>query len=196
MSNAANNQASNVNVSVEETVAKLNTVCHVCEVKAPWALVHASPANVARIVSELGLSVHPSKKGGDYYAVKIAASVPAPRHLSIAPVAPAAPVAAPAPVRPAAPAMTNGTCRVEMKGQDYIVRETNPKRKMDSRRFEVRKMGDEIGTPYVVSFQSHDGCEAQCSCPDWIYRRRQCKHITGIQAAFAKPAQIAASNVA
>jgi len=176
----------NTATKVEDVVSKLGTVCHVCEVKGPWVLVHASPASVARIVTELRLAVHPSKKGGDYYAVKMA--VPAPvRHLSIAP----APVAAPVrPVAPAPVAPQNG--RLEIKGCDYAVKETNPKRRQDCRRFEVRKLGDELVKPYVVSFQSDCGSEAQCSCPDWIYRRRQCKHITAIQAAFAaKPESLA-----
>ena len=129
-----------------------------------------------------------SKKGGDYYAVKTANEAPAAndvapvRRLSVAP--PPAPVTQVRPVAPA-PVVPQGG-RLEIKGQDYAVKETRTKRSMDCRRFEVRKLGEDLAKPYVVSFQSDCGSEAQCSCPDWIYRRRQCKHITAIQAAFGQ----------
>lgn len=171
--------------SVEENVQSLNTVCHVVEVKAPYALVHASPMGVARIATELGLEVYPSKRGGEYYAVRVAAKSAAPVRPVAAVPASIAPVR-PAPAPQAAPAARDGVTRLEIKGTDYVVRETPSKRRIDVRRWEVRKVGDELGKPYVVTFQSHDGCDAQCGCPDWIYRRRQCKHITAIQAAFGK----------
>jgi len=176
------------NAAIAQSAAtKLGSVCHVVEEKGPWVLVHASPTSLAAILA-LGFSIHPSKKGGDYYALKAAntesANDTAPvRHLSVAPP-PAAPVTQVRTVAPAPVAPQNG--RLEIKGQDYAVKETRTKRSMDCRRFEVRKLGDEIAKPYVVSFQSDCGSEAQCSCPDWIYRRRQCKHITAIQAAFTQ----------
>jgi len=169
-----------MNTATTQVADKLGSVCHVCEVKGPWMLVHAAPTALAAIVA-MGFSVHPSKKGGDYYAVKAAEAAAPVRHLSVAPAPVARPVTQ---VRPVAPAPQNG--RLEIKGCDYAVKETNPKRRMDCRRFEVRKLGDELVKPYVVSFQSDCGSEAQCSCPDWIYRRRQCKHITAIQAAFGR----------
>jgi SWIM zinc finger len=166
----------------EENVKAIEPLAHVVEVKAPYALVHASPMGVAKI-AELGLEVFPSKRGGEYYAVRIA------RGANVA-LVPPAPVSAPVVSAPvASPArrsaqVTPGVTHMVLKGADYVARETSPKRRMDVRRFEVRKDGELVSEPYVVSFQSEDGGEAQCSCPDWIYRRRQCKHIVGCQATF------------
>lgn len=208
MSNVAN--ASN---KVEETVSKLAPFCHVCEVKAPWILVHASPAGLARIVAELGLPVHPSKKGGDYYAVKVpnVALVPVakpalPNHPldRVAAVAkPSAPIADDCPVpapevvpavrRTVDPVRETGTVKLDIRGTEYIVRQTTPKRRIDVLRYEVRKdAGDVITEPYVVSFQDEAGHSGACSCPDWIYRRKQkgdCKHIHAVRAALVKPKQ-------
>ena len=183
MNTAANNQASNVNVSVEETVAKLGTVCHVCEVKGSWALVHASPIGVGRIVAELGLSVHPSKKGGEYFAVKVAAA--SARHLSIAPAPVAAPIVVVAPAPVPARSEASGPVRMDIGGTTYSVKETPCKRRVDVRRWEVRKLGDEIGTPYVVTFQATDGSKTACSCKGGIFHKH-CKHMDALQAAHGR----------
>lgn len=180
----------------EENVNALSTVCHVCEVKGAYALVHASPMGVARI-AEIGLEVFHSKKGGEYYAVRVARGA----NLGLVPQAaqPLRPVGRPVddcpvpapevvPSRPAS--LEPGVVRLEIKGTEYIVRQTTPKRRMDVLRYEVRKdLGSTITEPYVVSFQTSNGSEAQCSCPDWIYRRHQCKHITGVRNALIKPRQ-------
>ena len=177
--------------TLEETVTKLKTLCHVEDVKGPYALVHASPAGLARVVTELGLSVHPSRKGGDWYAVRIAKGanlglVPPPVARSADILGrPDCPV--PVPARQAAP-VPQGLVRMVLKGADYLARETRVKRtNMDVRRFEVRKDGELVQEPYVVSFQSNGG--HQCSCPDWIYRRRECKHIQGCVAVFERAVQ-------
>jgi hypothetical protein len=188
--------------SVEENVSSLNTVCHVVETQAPYALVHASPNALARIIGELGFTVSPSKRGGDYYIVRVGQAT-----VQAVPQAPASGtrVSEPAPApRPApqarqeaprqAPAADPG--RININGTSYVVRETNPKRSQDARRWEVRKVGDEMGKPYVVTFQDHDGCNGQCSCPDWIYRRHtrpnpDCKHVTAFKAAFGRKANVA-----
>jgi len=170
-----------MNTAATKSVSSLESLCHVVETKGEWSLVHAAPASLAEIVA-LGFSIHPSKKGGNYYAVKSATPAPSGTKLSVAP-----PAAKPAPkAKPAPAAQSALPSRVEIKGTDYALAETATKRKMDCRRFEVRKLGDELAKPYVVSFQSHDGHTAQCSCPDWIYRRRQCKHITAVQAVAVK----------
>lgn len=176
--------------SCEENVKALEHLCHVVETKDGYALVHATPYGLARIATELGLPVFPSRKGGEYYAVRVGRA----QAVQAVPEAPAsasrlvAPQAS-APVRHTVDPVS-GTSRLLIKGQDYIVRETTPKRRMDVRRWEVRKDG-EVGKPYVVSFQSEDGAECSCSCPDWIYRRNQCKHVKGIQAVFGATAQVA-----
>ena len=175
--------------SPEENVRAIESLAHVCEVKAPYALVHASPSGVAKI-AELGLEVFHSKRGGEYYAVRIARS-----GVMVVPSAPAsAPQVRETPVvsRPA-PALEPGVVRLDIRGTEYIVRETRTKRNIDVRRFEVRKdQGDVITEPYVVSFQDHEGRSGGCSCPDWIYRRGQkgdCKHIHGVRNALMKPRQ-------
>lgn len=171
-----------------ENVQALSTVAHVCEVKGAYALVHASPLGVAKIASELGLECFHSKKGGEYYAVRVARGA----NLGLVPQAQAAPQAVP-PVqaRPVqAPSLEPGVVRLEIRDQTYIVRQTTPKRRMDVLRFEVRKdNGDIITEPYVVSFQAADGSEGQCSCKDWIYRRHVCKHINGVRNALVRPRQ-------
>lgn len=181
--------------SPEENVKAMEPVCHVVEVKAPYALVHASPMGVAKL-AELGLEVFHSRRGGEYYAVRIArsANVALVRSAPVSAPVDDCPVPAPevVPARPQAPApavrrtvdVTPGVTRMTLKGADYLARETSPKRRMDVRRFEVRKDGELVSEPYVVSFQSEDGGQAQCSCPDWIYRRHQCKHIVGCQHTF------------
>jgi len=174
------------NRSADENVTALGTVCHVVEVKGQYALVHASPLGVAKIASELGLEVFHSKRGGEYYAVKVA------RVLNFGLVA-SATVSRPAPTpvvsRPTAP-VDPSVSRLTIMGNAYVVRETKPKRRnIDSRRWEVRKDGELVAEPYIVTFQDDEGHKAQCSCPDWIYRRHQCKHIKGIQAAFGRQGQ-------
>jgi hypothetical protein len=184
--------------SVDQNVQALSTVCHVVEVKAPFALVHATPTALAQIIGQLGLTVSPSKKGGDYYAVQVEAKAPRAPRTARAPLAvapPPAPVAAP-PAPPAAP--SGETFRMEIKGETYVVRETATKRNMDSRRWEARKLGDEVSAPRVVTFQDNAGTQAQCSCEDWIYRHSKrpdpdCKHCKAFKIAFARRA---ASNVA
>lgn len=177
----------------EENVKLLGTVAHVCEVQGAYALVHASPVGVGRIAQELGLEVFQSKRGGEYYAVRVARGV----NLGLVPPAPK-PVEEPVQdawkdVRPAKPEtkLEPGTVKMEIKGTVYVVRETRPKRRIDVRRFECRKdMGDVVSEPYVVTFQ--DAASRQCSCPDWKFRRNQCKHITAMVAHFAsKPSQVA-----
>lgn len=170
--------AANANTKTPaENVAALEPVCHVVEVKDCWALVHASPMGVARI-AEMNLEVFPSKRGGEYYAVRVGV---ASKRLALAP----APVAAPAPVvAPApAPAAPAGPARMNIGGTTYIVKETSTKRSQDVRRWEVRKLGDEIGKPYVVTFQSHSGSETACSCKGGIYHNK-CKHMTALREAF------------
>ena len=193
--------------SVEDNVKALSGVCHVCEVKAPYALVHASPIGVAKIASELGLEVYHSKRGNEYYAVRIAKGA----NLGIVPPAPVSapvvrapvvqddcPVPAPEVVpqatrRTVDPIRETGTARLDIRGTEYVVRQTTPKRRIDVLRYEVRKdAGDVITEPYVVSFQDEAGHSGACSCPDWIYRRKQkgdCKHIHAVRAAFVKPRQ-------
>jgi hypothetical protein len=174
--------------SAEDNVKAIEALAHVVEVKAPYALVHASPVGVAKI-AELGLEVFHSKRGGEYYAVRIAKGanlglVPPPAR-EVAPVPPPA-----MRVQPQVMSAPSGSVRMVLKGADYIARETRVKRtNMDLRRFEVRKDGELVQEPYVVSFQSEDGHSAQCSCPDWIYRRRMCKHIVGCQHTFARARQ-------
>jgi len=181
--------ASPSNRTPEENVKALGPVCHVCEVKAAFALVHATPMGVARI-AELGMEVFHSKTHGpEYYAVRIAragvALVPAPVNV---------PVQVRAPVVTRAPAsLEPGVVRLEIRGTEYIVRQTRTKRNIDVLRYEVRKdAGDVITEPYVVSFQDERGKSGACSCPDWIYRRKEkgdCKHIHGVRAALVKPRQ-------
>lgn len=170
--------------SAEENVKAVEAVAHVVEVKGVYALIHASPMGVAKI-AELGLEVYHSKRGGEYYAVRIARGA----NLGLVPPAPqsAPQVREPAVARTVQ--VTPGVTRMILKGQDYVARETSPKRRMDVRRFEVRQDGELVKEPYVVSFQSEGGNEAQCSCPDWIYRRRQCKHIVGCVATFGRVQQ-------
>jgi hypothetical protein len=162
----------------EENVKLLGSVSHVCEVKGAYALIHASPTAVVRISQEFGLPVFHSKTGAEYYAVRVA------QGLTLVPSKPAPLVLTnPVPARPQSKIGT--TLTLEIKDLDYRVTETDVKRKnIDSRRWEVRKLDGSLDKPYVVTFQGPDA--AQCSCPDWIYRRRQCKHITGIKAAFGK----------
>lgn len=176
--------------SAEENVKAIEAFAHVVEVKAPYALIHASPTGVAR-VAELGLEVFHSKRGGEYYAVRIAKG--ANLGLVPPPVARSADILGrpdcPVPARQAA--LEPGVVRMEIKGQNYVVRETRVKRtNIDVRRFEVRKdSGDVITEPYVVSLQDAEAHSSACSCPDWIYRRRVCKHQAAIIAHFVKRRQ-------
>jgi len=177
--------------SVEENVQALGTVCHVVEVQAPYALVHASPNALASIIGKLGFTVSPSKKGEDYYAVRVAGQVAAPAPVA-APAArlsvvPAAPAAAPAPA-----VEQDGASRMNIGGTTYIVRETPCKRSQDVRRWEVRKVGEEVEKPYVVTFQSTDGSRTACSCKGGIFHKH-CKHMDAFRAAYGRRA---ASNVA
>ena len=175
--------------TAEENVAALSPLAHVCEVKGAYALVHASPVGVARIAQELGLEVFPSKRGGEYYAVKVQAgsnlTLVRPANTVRPVTSETRPLVLTSPVaRPVSKIGT--TLTLEFKGQDYQVKETSCKRRIDTRRFEVRKLDGSLAEPYVVTFQDSEGDACQCGCPDWIYRRRQCKHITGIKAAFGK----------
>ncbi len=175
--------------SADENLKALESLCHVVESQAPFALVHASPLAVARISTELGLEVYHAKRGNEYYAVRVAARsaapAPAPR-LSVVP--------APAPVAPP----SDGTTRMNIGGDVYIVRETQPKRRIDARRWEARKLGDEVSKPRVVTFQDAAGTQAACSCEDWIYRHRKrpdpdCKHCKAFKVAYGRRT---AANVA
>jgi hypothetical protein len=168
------NPASN---SVDANVAALEAVCHVVEVKAPFALVHASPSALAQIIGKLGMTVSPSKKGGDYYAVRVQATPAATRtNLS---VVPAAPAPAPAP---------SGSIQMNIGGGTYNVVETATKRSQDVRRWEVSKPGQDGEKPYVVTFQSADGSRTACSCKGGIFHKH-CKHMDALRAAFGKRAQ-------
>jgi hypothetical protein len=173
--------------SVEENVALLGTVSHVVQVEGQYALVHASPIGLARIGAELQLPVFQAERGVEYFAVRVGARALAPvPAIDVSRLAPPPPPSAPrVSVRPTS---TVGTSQnLEIKGTDYRVTETAPKRRnIDVRRFEVRKLDGSLDKPYVVSFQDDHGHSAQCSCPDWIYRRRNCKHIQGIKAAFGE----------
>jgi len=177
----------------EENVKLLESVAHVVEVKGVYALVHASPMGVARIAQELALPVFQSKRGGEYYAVRIAKG--ANLGLVPPPVARSADILGqpdgPEPERGSQAALEPGVVRMEIKGQNYVVRETRVKRtNIDVRRFEVRKdSGDVITEPYVVSLQDAEARSSACSCPDWIYRRRVCKHQAAIIAHFVKRRQ-------
>lgn len=175
--------------SVEQNVESLSSVCHVVEVKAPYALVHASPNALAQIIG-MGFTVSPAKRGGDYYAVRVGAVQAPPAPASGPRVVSVPPPAA----RPQARSASVDS--IEINGTDYQVRETPVKRNQDARRWEIRKVGDEVGKPYVVTFQDHAGCTAQCSCPDWIYRRNQrpdpdCKHCKAFKVAFGRKAAVA-----
>lgn len=171
--------------SCEENVAALGPLAHVVEVKDGYALVHASPMGIARIAQELGLAVFTSRKGGEYYAVRVG--------LASAQPVPVAPVSAPriverSPSPQAQASLEPGVVRLDIRGTNYVVRQTRTKRSIDVLRYEVRKdAGDVITEPYVVSFQDAAGRSGACSCPDWIYRRREkgdCKHIHGVRAAL------------
>jgi len=143
--------------SPRENIRVLSDVCHVVEVKGVYALVHASPMGVVKI-TELGLGVFHSKRGGEYYAVRIG-EIPTSVHPS--------------------------SVRITIWDSQYLVNETSPKRRKDVRRFEIRKDdGGVVAQPYVVAFQDNQGHSGACSCPDWIYRRRDCKHIRSIRTAF------------
>jgi hypothetical protein len=160
--------------SMEGNLTALATVCHVVESQGAFALVHASPMGVARIASDLGLEVYPSKRGGEYYAVRVG-------KVAVR----AIPQARPA---PAAGRMTIG-------GAAYTVKETTPKRRCDVRRWEVRKADDQYAETYVVTFQSADGAQTACSCKGGIYRK-ECKHMDALRAAFGGRVQTAAARVA
>ena len=166
-------------VSVETAVAKLATVAHVVEVKAPYVLVHASPNGLAGIIG-LGYSVSPSKRGPEYYAVKVAgSSKPGPANDTTAPSAPPAPVSE---TRVSAPA-TKAASTINIKGETYEITETPTKRKVDVRRWELSK-GDG-SKPYVTTFQAHDGTMTACSCKGGIFHKH-CKHMDALRAAFGK----------
>jgi hypothetical protein len=154
-------------LSTTDALAALAGVCHVIEVKGSFALVHASPIGVVKI-TDLGLEVFHTKKGGEYYAVKVGALTPAA-------------VKAPKSDKPA-----DGIVRLSLGGSSYLVKETATKRKQDVLRFEVTKDAASAKT-YVVSYQDAAGCSGACSCPDWIYRRHACKHIVGVKAALVEP---------
>ena len=166
--------------SVDQNVQALSTVCHVVEVKAPFALVHASPTALAQIIGQLGLTVSPSKKGGDYYAVRVEAT-PAATRTALS-VVPAAPMPAPA------PKAQSGSIQMNIGGGTYNVVETATKRSQDVRRWEVSKPGQDGEKPYVVTFQSADGSRTACSCKGGIFHKH-CKHMDAISAAFGKRAQ-------
>lgn len=158
--------------SPEENIKALAEFCHVVEVSGPWALVHASPMGVANIAQRLSLEVFPAKRGTDYYAIRVGVARLGVVAQSAEPSKRPSPVGQPE--------------RVVIRGLRYAVRETRPKRQIDVRRFEVRKLeGDAIDAPYVVAFQDPEGRRAACSCPDWKFRRSHCKHIQALQARYA-----------
>jgi hypothetical protein len=181
--------------SADENLKALEALCHVVEYKAPYALVHASPMSVARISAELALEVFHAKRGGEYYAVRVVAktmSAPTGR-LSLVP---------PPAVAPVQPAVPSGVDHLTIQGskgsEEYVVRETKPKRSQDARRWEARKLGDEVSKPRIVTFQDTAGTQASCSCEDWIYRRHtrpnpDCKHCKAFKVAYGRRT---AANVA
>jgi hypothetical protein len=175
--------------SVEGNLKALETLCHVVEYKAPYALVHASPLAVARIATELALEVFHAKRGGEYYAVRVGSN-------SAAPVmsTPRASLAVVPAVQAPAAAPSNGSSRMNIGGTTYIVRETPCKRRIDVRRWEVRKVGEDIATPYVVTFQADDGSKTACSCKGGIFHKH-CKHMDAFRAAYGLRTA-AAANVA
>jgi hypothetical protein len=176
--------------SLDENVKALESVCHVVEVKkspstgSTFALCHVSPYGLAK-VTELGLASYASQRGPEYVAVLV--SKASTGSSNQAGTTSNRATSAPARARTARPATqrAQGTLRLEIKGTDYNVTETPVKRhNIDVRRWEVRKLDGDLSKPYVVTFQDVSGNACQCGCPDWIYRRRQCKHITAIKAAF------------
>ena len=168
--------------SVEENVASLATVCHVVETKAPYALVHASPNGLAAIVG-MGFPVAPAKRGAEYYAVKVGRVMSAPQgRLSLVPPAPVVAPQVPVVVAPQAP---TGPAHMNIGGTDYIVRETPCKRRIDVRRWEVRKVGEEVSAPYVVTFQAEDGSKTACSCKGGIFHKH-CKHMDTMRSVYGK----------
>ncbi len=184
-----NTAAASVAAVLETNVAKLAPHCHVVEVKAPYALVHASPTGLAAIVA-LGLSVSPSKRGGEYYAVRVAPSAPTPgkpANDNAAPVA-LAPTPRPAPVAKPAPATLGTPSSMNIKGDRYEVTETATKRRVDVRRWELSK-GDGKA-PYVVTFQTHGGESTACSCKGGIFHKH-CKHMDALRAAFGARSAVA-----
>lgn len=148
-------------------LASISAHAHVVEVQGAWALVHASPMGLYAL-GKLNLDVRPTKRGGEYYAVRVGAQ----------------PLALVQPnVQPQEPRL-NAQVRMEIMGQTYLVRETSPKRRIDVRRWEVRKVeGNSLGEMYVTTFQARDGSRTACSCKGGIYRKH-CKHMTAIREQF------------
>lgn len=178
--------------SIDQNVQALGTVCHVVEVRDHLALVHASPTALAQIIGQLGLTVGPSKRGGDYYAVRVGQPV----ERTSAPAAKAAPApraAAPTPLRSDADLNgaivgtdgPNGMVRMVIGGAPYNVVETPCKRSVDVRRWEVSKPGQDGEKPYVVTFQAADGSRTACSCKGGIFHKH-CKHMDALRAAYGK----------
>lgn len=75
--------------------------------------------------------------------------------------------------------MQNGIALVHRVGP-YTVSETDTKRDIDNRRFNVQKAGNKKA--YVVTFQGKRG--AQCSCPGGIFHGN-CKHVGMCRAVFS-----------
>lgn len=147
-----------------DILASISAHAHVVEVQGSWALVHASPMGLYAL-GKLNLDVRPTKRGGEYYAVRVGAQ----------PLALVRPQAAPQP---------NAPIRLTIMGQTYLVRETRPKRTIDVRRWEVRKVeGNTLGETYITTFQARDGSRTACSCKGGIYRKH-CKHMTALREQF------------
>lgn len=65
---------------------------------------------------------------------------------------------------------------------NYEISETNVKRDMDLRRFNVQKLGAK--KPYIVTMQTRAGRRMQCSCPAGC-NQLKCKHLKMVQSAYA-----------
>jgi len=65
---------------------------------------------------------------------------------------------------------------------NYTISETDTKRDVDFRRFNVSKDG--ARKPYVVTFQTNTGRKAACSCPAGI-RQLGCKHVVMVKSVYA-----------
>ncbi len=168
---------------LDSAVAKLGTVSHVVEVKAPYVLVHASPTGLAAIVA-LGYSVSPAKRGPEYYAVKVGNGTPKPANDTARPSSAVRLVPSPRPQTP--PRAPRSSETMDIGSSTYEVVETPTKRKVDVRRWEVSK-GDG-SKPYVVTFQTEDGERTACSCNGGIYHKH-CKHMDALRAAYGANAQ-------
>ncbi len=71
---------------------------------------------------------------------------------------------------------------VNVGGKSYAISETDTKRDIDFRRFNVQKQGAKKA--YIVSFQTRTGRKAACSCPAGC-NQKHCKHVDMVLGCFA-----------